>query len=107
MHGWRLPYLPINPIYTTCLLYFCYRYGSLTWHNGVIPEDEVWIQIGGDKGGKSFQMSFQIVNTSHPNSLQNTVVFVCFEANDSIANLQTVLPPMMDQVSQLAGKKWR
>ncbi|XP_022111491.1 uncharacterized protein LOC110990703 [Acanthaster planci] len=83
------------------------RCGSLTWHNGVIPKNEVWTIIGGDKGGKSFKMSFQIVNTYHPNSLQNTVVFACFEGDDSIINLQTTLPPVLEQVSQLIGQKWR
>ncbi|XP_038062587.1 uncharacterized protein LOC119733077 [Patiria miniata] len=82
-------------------------YGSLNWHDGVIPKDEVWIKVGGDKGGKSFKLSFQIVNTHYPNSLQINVVFACFEPNDSIANLQTVLPPVLEQVSQLTGHKWR
>ena len=31
-----------------------YSNGDLTWHNGVIPEDEIWIKLGGDKGGGRF-----------------------------------------------------
>ena len=40
-----------------------YSLGLLMWHDGGIPADEVWIKIGGDKGGSSFKMNFQIVNT--------------------------------------------
>ena len=28
----------------------------------IIPQDEIW-KVGGDKGGGSFKMNFQIVNT--------------------------------------------
>ena len=102
-------------MYKTCcalssifmFIIFFNRNGSLTWHGDLIPHDEVWIKIGGDHGGKTFKMSFQIANTTHPNSLQNTVVFACFEAKDSLANLQRVLPPIMEQVTQMANQTWR
>ena len=29
------------------------REGRLTWHGGIIPEDEVWLKLGGDKGDPS------------------------------------------------------
>ena len=59
----------------------------LTWHGGVIPEGEIWLKIGGDKGGKSVKSSFQICNTPNPNSVQNTVVFSVFQAKDTPINL--------------------
>ncbi|KAL5491484.1 hypothetical protein EMCRGX_G016781 [Ephydatia muelleri] len=31
-----------------------HRTSRLTWHNGVIPENEVWLKLGGDKAGDSF-----------------------------------------------------
>ena len=31
--------------------------GTLTWHNGVIPSTEIWIKLGGDKGGGTFKMN--------------------------------------------------
>jgi len=31
-----------------------------TWHEGRIDEEEVWVKIGGDKGGGSFKMNFQL-----------------------------------------------
>ena len=41
---------------------------------------EVWIKIGGDKGGGTFKMNFQIVNIATPNSVHNSCVFFCFAA---------------------------
>ena len=43
-------------------------------HHGAIPEDELWIKLGGDKGRGSFKFNFQLVNTSHPNSVKKTVL---------------------------------
>ena len=83
-----------------------HRAGRLTWHD-VIPSDEVWIKLGGDKGGGSFKMSFQIVNVPSPNSPQNTCVFCCFEADDNITNLHVALDRYQDQVAELQTIKWR
>ena len=65
--------------------------GRLTWHDGIIPDTEIWVKLGGDKGGKTFKMNFQIVNVPAPNSVRNTSVFNCFEAGDSITNLHSVI----------------
>ena len=29
-----------------------------TWHIGAIPEDKVWLKLGGDKGGSTFKIAF-------------------------------------------------
>ena len=39
---------------------FLCREGTLTWHDGTIPDDEIWLKLGGDKGGGYFKMNFQI-----------------------------------------------
>ena len=39
----------------------------MTWNNA-IPEQEVHLKLGGDAGGGSFKMAFQIANLQHPNS---------------------------------------
>ncbi|XP_038053533.1 uncharacterized protein LOC119725985 [Patiria miniata] len=52
-------------------------------------------------------MDFQIVNVAHPNSIKNTVVFSCFEATDSMANIRRALPPIFEQLSVLSTLKWR
>ena len=83
------------------------RTNSLTWHKGVIPDDEIWVKFGGDKGGSTFKMAFQIVNVNHPNSLKNTVTCACFSGDDSFYNLQKTLPRVFDQVADLAKREWR
>eukprot|EP00731_Ephydatia_muelleri_P032941 Em0024g485a len=83
------------------------RAGRLTWHNGVIPASEIWIKLGGDKGGGTFKMNFQIVNVAAPNSVNNTCVFCCFEADDSYTNLHIALERYKEQVEHLQGMTWR
>ena len=84
-----------------------YSLGRLTWHEGVIPQSEIWVKIGGDKGGGSFKMGFQIVNLPHSNSPENTCVFCAFEAPDTPTNLQIALSGFKDQINGLQGHTWR
>ena len=64
-------------------------------------------KIGGDKGGSSFKMNFQIVNTQQPNSSKNTYIFAAVQALDSITNLHLALDRYKDQVKALDGAQWR
>ena len=50
-----------------------------------MPESEIWVKLGGDKGGISFKMSL------HPNSIHNTFVFSCYQAGDSCILLGQLL----------------
>ena len=61
----------------------------MTWHGDRIPQDEIWIKIGGDKGGGSFKMNYLIVNRLPMQS--TTSVFSCFEARDSVTSLHVSL----------------
>ena len=70
--------------YSLIIVGYHFRNGRLTWNNA-IPENEVHIKLGGDAGGGSFKMAFQIANLRHPNSKTNTVVFAMFHAKDSWA----------------------
>ena len=79
----------------------------MAWHNGVIPEEEIWVKIGGDKGGGSFKMSLQICNVPHPNSVQNTFVFCAFEADDNLINLNIALKEYNEQLLELQEMKWQ
>ena len=36
------------------------RESMLTWHDGNIPENEIWLKLGGDKGGGNFKLTFQM-----------------------------------------------
>ena len=78
----------------------------MTWENA-IPEDEVHIKVGGDAGGGSFKMAFQIANVQKPNSKTNTVVFAMFHSKDSWANLKTALLQYKQQVNILKESSWR
>ena len=79
--------------------------GRLIWNNAV-PENEVHVNLGGDAGGGSFEMAFQIANLRHPNSKTNTVVFAMFNAKDSWANLKTALKKYKEQVNILKEVNW-
>ena len=57
---------------------FSCRTRRLTWHEGFIHASEVWIKIGGDKGGGMFKMNVQIVNILPLPNLSTT--HVCFSA---------------------------
>ncbi len=84
-----------------------FRVGRLTWHDGLIPEDSIWVKVGGDKGGKSFKMSLQVANVDRPNSIHNTHVFCCYEAGDTATNLHVALDCYRDQVKELLSTTWQ
>jgi len=60
----------------------------ITWHEGSIPDDEIWLKLGGDKGGGTFKMCFQHLNVTSPNAPENTCVISIFEVPDSYTNLK-------------------
>ncbi len=64
--------------------------GKLTWHGG-IPEDEMWLKIGGDFGQETFKFCMQLVNLAKPNSTDNTVILTASEAPDTQYNLEKML----------------
>ena len=51
-------------------------------------------------------MNYQICNTIHPNSKDNTVVFSIFEAKDYRSNLKLALSRFMPQIDELQVTKW-
>ena len=83
------------------------RNGCLHWHSDVIPPNEIWLKVGCDKGGKSFKMSFQIVNTRSPNSPSNTCAFSIFEASDSVTNLKVVANRFGEDIGKLEKQTWK
>lgn len=89
------------------LIELVYSNDNLTWHDGIIPEDEIWVKVGGDKGGGSFKMNFQICNVVNPNSKHNTCIFMLFMASDSVSNLHVGLDRYKEQIEQLQTQKWR
>ena len=87
------------------------RQNLLTWHSRgaggpALPEDEIWIKIGGDKGGNSFKLAFQVANQPKPNTAYHTVVFLCLGA-DNLINLHAALDLFKDFVHDLQQLQWR
>ena len=70
-------------------------------------DNEFHIKIGGDHGGGSFKMSYQVCNIEKPNSKENTIVFSVFEAKDCHPNLRIGLGRFKDQIDQLQASTWK
>ena len=69
-------------------------FSRLTTHE-IIPPNEIWVKLGGDKGGGSMKMNFHIAYCLKPNSVTNTCVFAVFEATDSVSNLHIAKNKLM------------
>ena len=65
------------------------------------------MKSGGDKGGKTMKLNFQIMNCVHPNSPTNTCVFSAFEAPDTRNNILIALERYQSQIQHLKDLKWR
>ena len=50
------------------------RVSRLTCHD-TLPEEDIWVKLGGDKGGSCLRMHAQLCNVPMPNSPKNTSVF--------------------------------
>ena len=74
------------------------------WHDRRIPSDEIWVKVGSDKGGNTFKMCFQVVNTNAPNSPSNTCVSIIFDASDSVTNLKVVGD---EEIGNLEQQTWK
>ena len=59
------PFLIIHDLhaFTKRLLDDHSKNNMLTWQNGTIPEEEIWVKIGCDHGRDSFKISYQILNS--------------------------------------------
>ena len=86
------------------------RLGNLFWHDGLIPDQEIWIKVGADKGGtpvSTVKFNFQITNVREPNSIDNTVNFACYEGADSITNITMAMDLMEGQLERVKEMTWR
>ena len=78
--------------------------GNLLVQHPFISDNEIVIKIGGDHGGKSFKMSYQIGNVDNPNRSSNTVLFSIFEGKDNLPNLSMCLDRF--NVDKLLNLTW-
>ena len=63
--------------------------------------EEIHVKIGGDHGGGSFKMNYQICNTDKLNSKDNMVVFSLFEAKDYRSNLKIWLSRFRQHMDEI------
>ena len=70
-------------------------------------KNEIHLEIGGDHGGASFKMSFQVANVVNPNRKDNIVVFSIFEAKDYRANIKLALERFKIQIKELQESTWQ
>ena len=83
------------------LMYMQHRNTRHTWHGGFIHESEIWVKLGGDRGGGIF------TECKCSNSVLNICVFCCFMTGDSTHNLHVALHRYKLQVNKLQWMKWR
>ena len=84
------------------------KVGRLVWKDN-LPEEEVWLKLGGDKGGGSFKFMFQLANLLHPNSVDNTRLVTCLKAADNAQNLHVCLDKSKPVIDELQDQEdfWR
>ena len=66
-----------------------------------IHDDEVHMKIGGNHGGGSFKMSYQIANVADPDSKDNTLVFSLFQVKDYGIIMKTGLSRFAQEINEL------
>ena len=80
----------------------------LTWREGTIPEDEIWIKIGGDHGKNSLKFTLQVANINKPNARNNTVVIAIAAVRDTHTNMQRFLEgKLTEDLNTLQSHFWR
>ncbi|XP_033641218.1 uncharacterized protein LOC117301380 [Asterias rubens] len=82
------------------------RCGKLQWTEGM-PKEEIWLKLGGDKGGGSFKMMLEVANIANPNSRRDTSVICVYESSDTAPNLHIALEKYKEQVESISNTSWR
>ena len=84
------------------------KHHLLTWHEGVIPSDQIWIKFGGDHGKKSLKFTLEVANTKNPNSNGNTVVIAKANVKDTYDNLVRFLEQGIgEEIIKLCDHSWK
>ena len=78
----------------------------LTWYDRTIPENEIWVKIGGDHGRGSFKLTMQVANVSNQNSKTNTKVFAFGRVTDTHENLRKMMLYFNEEVLNIQGMIW-
>ena len=95
------------PSYVTKMLDAYADQDKLTWHDGTIPVNEIWVKLGGDAGGGTTKLMIEIANVKKSSSKRNTCVFTIAECKDTSENLRRLLSPYQGQIEELRSMTWR
>ena len=79
---------------------------KLSWHGGNIPENEIWVKIGGDHGQGSLKITLQILNIEKPNSKFHTSIIAMAHVSDNVHNLQTLVKKLETPINALKIATW-
>ena len=71
-----------------------------------LPSDEVWIKLGGDHGGDIFKVTLQVLNTSSPNSKDNTIVIMALQGKDTVENVKKTFEKVENEIIKLQNASW-
>ena len=81
--------------------------GDLTWHDGGIPEDQIWLKIGGDHGKGSMKLCVEVANLLRPNARDNTHLIAKTDVKDTPENLHEISVYFNPELKDLKRSKWR
>ena len=79
---------------------------ELSWHGGSIPEEKIWVKIGGDHGQGSLKVTLQTLNVEKPNSKFFTSIIAMANVPDNVKNLRILLNRFIDQINALKVATW-
>ena len=80
----------------------------LTWREGSIPQDEIWVKLRGDHGKNSLKFTLQIANTTKPNARSNTVVIAIASVRDTLDNMVRFLAGgLASDLKALQSHSWK
>ena len=82
------------------------KQGSLHYEDVGIPNNEVWVKIGGDHGQGSMKICVEIANLKKPNARENTYILNMIEAKDTYEVLEEVLLNLNHGIQELKGSTW-
>ena len=68
--------------------------------------DNLWLLISGDKGGKHMKFYFEVINCMNAGSVYNVHVFAMYEGSDSHSNMALVLPKFFDAIERLQSEEF-
>ena len=101
-----IAYIDNLPAFVRQLLEKYKNENMLTSHE-FIPDDEIWLKIGGDHGGGSMKLMLQVANVQKPNSKHNTFLICIANAKDTHSNLKKIFEPCLRDIEELKEMTWQ